>query len=252
MLYDPHEVKQSFDQQGYVTLRQFIAGDELARLQEVLDRYVSEVVPTIPADHVFYESKSDRTTLKQLQNMDEHDPFFKSLATAGKFRELVELLLDDNVRPQNVEFFNKPPGVGQPTPPHQDGYYFMLKPCEAATMWLALDRVDEENGCIRYIPGSHRREMRPHGRTETLGFSQGIIDYGEEDQAAEVAIHAEPGDLLVHHAQTIHRANGNRSADRCRRALGLVYFGERAVEDTVAREAYQRRLTEEMTAAGKL
>jgi ectoine hydroxylase-related dioxygenase (phytanoyl-CoA dioxygenase family) len=51
-----------------------------------------------------------------------------------------------------MQYFNKPPSVGQPTPPHQDGYYFMLDPCEAVTMWFALDEVDEENGRMRYVP----------------------------------------------------------------------------------------------------
>ena len=82
-------------------------------------------------------------------------------------------------------------------------------------MWLALDVVDEENGCVRYVRGSHRRGMRPHGRTGVLGFSQGITDYGQpEDLADEIAFPAQPGDLLVHHALTIHRADGNRSATR--------------------------------------
>lgn len=252
MSYDPHAIKQTFDEVGFVTLRQFIAGDHLTRLKEHLARYLDEVVPSLPAEHVFYEDKRDASSLKQLQQMGDYDSYFEHLAAAGAFRSLVELLLDGPVRPQNLQYFNKPAGVGQGTPPHQDGYYFMLSPCEAATMWLALDRVDDENGCVRYIPGSHRGAMRPHGRTNTLGFSQGITHYDEQDREAEVAVHAEPGDLLVHHARTIHRADGNRSADRSRRALGFVYFSERAVEDQAAKAAYQRQLTAELTAAGKL
>ena len=44
----------------------------------------------------------------------------------------------------NLQYFNKSPGANKPTPPHQDGYYFMITPCEAVTMWLALDEVDDE------------------------------------------------------------------------------------------------------------
>ena len=97
------------------------------------------------------------------------------------FRELAELLLDGPVVPKDLQYFNKPPGIGKPTPAHQDGYYFMLDPCEALTIWVALDHVDDENGCVRYVTGSHKRGMRPHCRTQTLGFSQGITDYGELD-----------------------------------------------------------------------
>jgi phytanoyl-CoA hydroxylase len=51
---------------------------------------------------------------------------------------------------------------------------------------------------------------------------------------------------------TIHRADGNRSATRTRRALGFIYYSERAREDAEAHAAYQRRLAEEMAAQGKI
>jgi phytanoyl-CoA hydroxylase len=185
--------------------------------------------------------------------MGDVDPWFQQVFTTGKFRETAEQLLRGPVVPKNMQYFNKPPGIGQPTPPHQDGYYFMLDPCEAITMWLALDDVDEENGCVRYVRGSQRSGLREHQRTQTLGFSQGIVNYPNgRDLANEVAMPAQAGDLLVHHAMTIHRADGNHSTTRSRRALGLIYYGERAVEDADAHAAYQRKLASEMKSEGKI
>lgn len=185
--------------------------------------------------------------------MEEHDAWFDGLLTAGLFRELAESLLGGPVVPKNMQYFNKPPGIGLPTPPHQDGYYFMLDPCEALTMWFALDDVDEENGCVRYATGSHRLGMRQHARTGTLGFSQGIVNYPtERDRANEVALPAAPGDLLVHDALTIHRADQNRSASRSRQALGLIYYSQNAREDTAAHVAYQQRLADELKSAGRI
>ena len=90
--------------------------------------------------------------------------------------------------------------------------------------WLALDEVDEKNGCVRYVRGSNHLTMRSHSQTNTLGFSQGITDDGtDNDLANEVALAARPGDLLVHQAITIHRANGNQSESRNRRALDFIY-----------------------------
>lgn len=115
-------------------------------------------------------------------------------------------------------------------------------------MWLALEDADEENGCVRYVKGSHLKPMRPHARTQTAGFSQGIIDYGiADDLINEVAVPAGPGDLLIHHAMTIHRADGNSSLSRSRRALGLIYFSESAKEDSEAKAAYQKILAQEIT-----
>lgn len=247
------ELLTRFHRDGYVALPQFFVGYEMVDLIANVDRFIDDIVPGLPAEHVFYENRNDRATLKQIQRMGDHDPWFHELFTGGRFRELAERLLDGPVVPRNMQYFNKPPAVGQPTPPHQDGYYFMLDPCEALTMWFALEDVDQENGCVRYVTGSHELGMREHARTQTLGFSQGIVDYPTDaDRENEVALPAQPGDLLVHHALTIHRADGNRSATRTRRALGLVYFSERAREDTEAQAAYQRKLADEMKAAGKI
>ena len=63
-------------------------------------------------------------------------------------------------------------------PPHQDGYYFNLDSDKAVTGWLALEDVDDENGCIHYVKGSHKKEeYRPHGKSEILGFSQGVTRF---------------------------------------------------------------------------
>lgn len=236
---------------GYVAIRGFMNEQDMSELYDNLKRFRQDVLPTLPVEHVFYEDKDNKDTLKQIQKMQTHDDYFGQLFH-GKFKQLAEILIG-SVDGKNMQYFNKPPLVGKPTPPHQDGYYFMLTPNEALTMWLALDDVDEENGCVRYVRGSNHWGMRNHGRTEVLGFSQGIIDYGTpQDLEHEIAFPAQPGDLLVHHALTIHRADGNRSKDRTRQALGFIYYSQDAKIDEDAHIAYQKKLAEEMKQAGKL
>ena len=244
---------RSYRDHGFFEVRQFVSGLLLDELIDNVERFIREIVPEMPPEHAFYEDRAVPESLKQFQNMEDYDPWFHDLLTKGRFREVAENVLAGPVVPKDLQYFNKPAGSGQPTPPHQDGYYFMLDPCEAVTMWLALDRVDEENGCVRYVKGSHLRGMRPHARTQTLGFSQGIIDYpSQEDSEFEVAVLADAGDMLVHDAMTIHRADGNTSVDRSRRALGFVYISERARVDVDARAAYQQQLTQDLKAQGKI
>jgi len=244
--------KDSFEQDGFVAVPRFCNEDELQAIEAALARFIAEDVPGLPAEHVFYENKAEANTLKQIQRLHEHSGFFGELL-AGKPKCLAEELLGEAVVGKNLQYFNKPPALGLATPPHQDGYYFMLDPCQALTMWMALDVVDAENGCVRYVRGSHRVGMRPHGRTETLGFSQGITDFGQAaDSRNEVACPAQPGDLLAHHALTIHRADANISTTRTRRALGFIYYGKSTREDFAAYEAYQAKLANELKLTGKI
>jgi len=243
-------LQECFDRDGYVFFRGFVDSCEIAEIKSELASFFERALPKLPAHHVYFEKAELASTLKQIQQLGEHSAYFRDWQQASPFRLVAEQLLGGPVVPKNMQYFNKPPLVGQATPPHQDGYYFMLDPCEAVTMWLALEAVDETTGCVRYVPGSHTQGMRPHAKSDTLGFSQGITDFPTEDDSRnEVACPAEPGDLLIHHALTIHRAERNRSQIRSRQALGFIYYSEQAREDTAAHQAYQRKLTEELTQA---
>lgn len=227
-----------FEQDGYVVLPEFFAGAAFEELQENLARYIRDVVPSLPASKAFFENPGDPATLKQMQYMQDHDQYFADLLHGSEQRRLAESLLGEPVIPQGAEFFNKPPRIGKVTPPHQDGYYFCLVPNRAVTLWIALEAVDQENGCLRYVAGSHRDGVRPHGSSNVLGFSQGLADWGPNDEAREVMQPLQAGDMLAHHSLTVHRADANTS-DRTRRALGLVYYGESAQVDPQAQQRYK-------------
>jgi len=244
--------REIFEQDGFVAVSGFCVTRELDDIEDALRRFIEGRLDALPPEHVFYEDTNDPATLKQIQRLHEHDDFFGALMDDAPWR-LAEELLNEQVVGRNLQYFNKSPAISQATPPHQDGFYFMLEPCSAVTMWMALDEVDAENGCVRYVCGSHTQGMRPHGRTETLGFSQGITDFGQADDAAhEVACPAQPGDLLAHHALTIHRADANASATRNRRALGFIFYAESARENVEAHEAYQAKLATELAEARKI
>ncbi len=235
------QIKQAFDHDGFVVVRRFLNDDEFQELNEQLERYIRDVVPTLPPEAAFYQDRNRPETLKQLQHMG-CDPFFERYRRHDRWNTLASALIGEDVQPQEPEWFNKPPGTEHPTPPHQDNFYFCLRPPRVVTLWLALDAIDEENGCLRYIQGSHQRGVRPHGPTQVLGFSQGILDFGDEDLAREQVVRLAPNDLLAHHGNTIHRADTNRSTNRSRRAFAMVFQGVSCRRDAEAFARYEAAL----------
>ena len=233
-------LKPQYDRDGFVIVRQFLSPAEFAEVSAELDRYISQVVPKLPDSHAFYIDRSKPETLKQMQHM-EVDPYFRDYAKHPRWTELAAALVGEPVVAQPSEWFNKPPHSNSPTPPHQDNYYFNLKPPNVITIWLALDKVDEGNGCLRYVRGSHASGVRPHGRSEILGFSQGITDFGDNDREREVPMLLEPGDAIAHHGNTIHRAEPNNS-DRHRRAFAMVLKGISCQRDEEAFNRYTQAL----------
>lgn len=246
----PYESEQrDYAEHGFAVVRQFLPAEEFAELCGHLERYIRDVVPTLPDADAFYQDKSQPQTLKQMQRMG-CDPYFRDYVRHPRWTALAEALIGEPVAADQPEWFNKPPGVHHVTPPHQDNYYFCLKPENVLTIWLALDPVDAENGCLRYVAGSHRHGFRRHARSQILGFSQGIVDYGPSDFTREVAVPLQPGDAVVHHGMTIHRADANLSPSRQRRSFALVFKGVSCQRDEAAFARYAAAAREQHQALG--
>jgi len=246
------KLRKHFREHGFIYYPGFLNPDEIDLVRTKTVEFIAQKVSTMPAEQVYYEDKADKTTLKQLQELFKYDVFFQDLIFNSRFKKLASILLNERVIGKNIQYFNKPPRIGNPTPPHQDGFYFKLVPNQAVTMWLPLEEVDEENGCVRYVRGSHLAGLRPHGRSNILGFSQCILDFNDEDREKEVFFPVRPGDLLVHHALTIHRADGNKSPNRSRKALGFIYYAANAKQDLQAVEAHLRKLNTELKKQAKI
>ena len=241
------DLKKSYDEDGYNHIPELFSSSDMDILNTEFARYIKDCVPKMKDQEVYYVDKSNKETLMQMQKLEEYDNFFYELFHNSKIKDLAANALGEDVVPRAMEYFNKPPGKSNPTPPHQDGYYFNLDNDKAVTGWLALEDVDDENGCIHYVRGSHKEAYRPHGRSEILGFSQGVTDFGtEEDKKNTVKFEGKAGMFLMHDAKIIHFASSNKSSVRSRRAFGFVYHGVSAKHDVEKGKAYQKKLHDEL------
>lgn len=75
---------------------------------------------------------------------------------------LANLVGRDAILSQDMALMN-PPGIGTGKPWHQDDAYFKIAPLDAVCgVWIALDDVGLENGCMNFLPGWHRRGALRH------------------------------------------------------------------------------------------
>ena len=145
------ELRENFVRDGFIFFPGFLNKEEMDVVQEHLKEFIATKVSSMPSEQVYYEDKSNTSSLKQLQMLFKYDPFFFDMMFGSRFEKLASILLNDTVEGKNIQYFNKPPKIGQATPAHQDGYYFMLEPNEAVTMWMALEKVDKKNGCVNFL-----------------------------------------------------------------------------------------------------
>ncbi len=137
----------------------------------------------------------------------------------------------------------KEPGQLAETPWHQDfAYYEMpytaagraIPQGESVQFWMALDDVDEENGCMHFLAGEQDRPLRPHyvaGGEPTDDGRLLAIEAPERalDLSRIVACPLKAGGATAHDLGTPHFTSGNRSADRPRRAF-IFNFAARRLE----------------------
>jgi phytanoyl-CoA hydroxylase len=229
------ELKQSYDLDGVIRVRGFLAADLLAKTKEALDQYSRQRVPSLPPEDRTFEA--DGKTVRNLWRMEKHDPFFQSLAERPEALSLIGALVNGAPVLAGVETFNKPARVGSGVPPHQDNAYFCRAPADALTVWIAMDAATLENGPIYYLKGSHTSGVLPHRASGVAGNSMGLARMPDHDKSQVFCSTLEPGDALIHHCQTIHWSAANKT-DHPRCGMLLVYRGEHTSFDPTLKTAY--------------
>ena len=168
------------------------------------------------------------------------DTGFLNIARMPSILDMVEQLIGPDFALWNSSFFAKPARVGTKTPWHQDGEYWPIRPLATCSVWIAVDEATTENGCLRVIPGSHRRrELGRHDFNGAEGLSLPLeLSADEFDEAAARDIVLEEGQVSLHDIYLIHGSDPNRS-DRSRRGMTLRYMPTTSV--------YRRDLAERRT-----
>ncbi|WP_164103680.1 phytanoyl-CoA dioxygenase family protein [Candidatus Laterigemmans baculatus] len=229
---------ESYHRDGVIRCRGWFSADQLSEIRAAFERYRSDVAPELPdAD---YTLESDRTTVRNFWRMNAHDPFFQSLAERPELLELVAPLVQGEPVLMGVESFNKPARVGSPVPPHQDNAYFCQRPPDVLSVWIALDPATEENGAVEYFLGS-QHTLLPHKPSGVKGNSFGLADASAADRFPSFLGTVDAGDMLVHHCQTIHQSQPNRSASP-RLSLVIVYRAAHTETDNDLQQAYRQAL----------
>lgn len=126
------------------------------------------------SDSVFDESGTGK--IKQIQYLEQYDKIFIDLIE--ELRPIAEILTEETeLNILNMQLFEKHPKISKPTRAHQDNAYFKMTPSTPLTVWIALDDIDEENGCIYYAPFTHLTPTRKHQWTTPTQLLESGLEF---------------------------------------------------------------------------
>lgn len=209
------DATSAFAATGFLRVPGLMA-DALDALRTALDEALSDATPDDPNLH--YEGPEGY--LVRAERLDQRHPAFAALMhETPALSAIAEQLLGPGLQPDSVMLFDKVPGTGRETPPHQDAWF--LRDVEAGLhFWIAIDDTDATNGCLQYVHGSHRLGVQPHHALHHPTYSHTV---GPAASGPAVPCPATAGDVLIHHVGIVHGAGPNTSP-RSRRAISVSFY----------------------------
>lgn len=207
-----------YERNGQLTPQWRLPTAQLNRMQDALEQLLKarpEIRPDfIALPHVPWEGPGGTEIARE----------FFDFATDPDLLDLVSAVIGPDIVLWASSVFCKPPGVGLEVPWHQDGQYWPIRPRATVTVWIALDDVTRENGCMRVIPGSHRMGEFSHqvSDREDLVLSN-VLDDPRIDLTQAYDVTLEAGQLSLHDANLVHGSQPNRSQHR-RAGFALRYM----------------------------
>lgn len=186
--------------------------------------------PAHPGNELFHEyntneSTNPETVLFHALGAWRIAPGFHDILWNPAFTVPASQLVDGPVRFWHDQLFCKPPHHGGVVAWHQDySYWTRTQPICHLTCFIALDDTDTDNGCLRYVPGSHRWPLLPvTGLAGGMDAIQGVLSEEQRKAFRPVPAPLKKGCASFHHALTVHGSFENRS-DRPRRGAVINVF----------------------------
>lgn len=227
---------RSFHEQGYLAGIQILDDRQVEALCAELSGLME---PSHPLHSLFYEyhsneSNDTNTVLFHALGAWRTGPAFHDVLWSPAFVMAASQLLDGAVRFWHDQLFCKPAHHGGVVAWHQDySYWTRTEPMSHLTCWIGLDDSTRDNGCLYYVPGSHRWKLLPiTGLTGNMEEIMTVLSPEQREAFRPVPVELKRGQCSFHHPLMVHGSYENRS-DRPRRATLVNVFrdGVRSASD---------------------
>lgn len=191
--------------------------------QQVFDAETFAHLSQIFEEHV--AAAGDKRT-DELDAPHHEDERLLRFLLADEVLDIVEPLIGPDIGLWSSHFIAKEPYTGRETPWHEDSAFWEKSFTDFSaivTVWLALDDVDRENGCMAVIPGTHTNGFSAYGDLsddDRYTFNKQIA---EVDDSKAVYMELARGEASLHDSRIVHGARANTSPRR-RAGYTMRYF----------------------------
>ena len=248
MLKIGNEDVKNYNDQGFVVSKNYLSDELISKITYSYDKFIESnsnlTLEEMSSPHL-------RGGVGMKHKVDES--LSNSFLEIGKNKEIisqVKKILGTDIILWGMHVMHKPAKTGKKIPWHQDGTYWPITPKATCSVWIAITDVDTSNGCMQFIPKSHKRGMLEHLQEDKVqddGELKGSLDLKideksfDENQSVNCII--KRGQVSFHDTYLLHSSNANFSEDP-RKAIVLRYMPssslfDRSIPDRVSANGFR-------------
>lgn len=228
-LYLTDEQRNFYEENGYILFPKLV---DFALLDECKDRFIEYCNGKMNTAHMTimkdsslkHKNVEGEFLINKIQDFNFDDVLFKYVEYKPMV-DIVESIIGGNITGVHSMLINKPPNSEKDAsrhPMHQDLHYFPFRPAEwIVASWTAMEKVDESNGCLFVVPGSHKGTLMKHEYPPnvTNAAYHGVMGL---DHVPTVNLKMEKGDTVFFHPILLH-GSGPNTTKGFRKAISSHY-----------------------------
>ena len=222
-----------FKEKGFCVINNLFNSDVVDTLSSEFDRIVSQLQKSGENINARWSSElkkdieQSETQVIHTHNVQSYSAEMMAMIQSKIFLDNVEKLIGPDIILHHSKLFLKPPGNGSAFPLHQDWSYFPTEKNSMIAAVIHLSESDEEMGCMRIVPGSHK--LGTIEKTDGHSFVKGVHDRYQLEDAEPIIVG--PGDVVFFHCCSLHGSLQNVSKRPRKTVLVQLYSGtDRVVE----------------------
>ncbi|KAF5283617.1 hypothetical protein FQR65_LT13823 [Abscondita terminalis] len=228
-VYLTDEQRDFYEKNGYIVFRNLVDWDILdeckQRFIDVCNNNSDAAVMIVMKDtHLKSKNVKGEFVINKIQDFLYDEVFFKYVSCKPMV-DVIQSIIGPNISGVHSMLINKPPDSTKDSsrhPLHQDLHYFPFRPADSVVAsWTAMETVNEQNGCLFVVPGSHKGELMKHEYPPNVTNKayHGVLGV---DHLPTVNLTMEKGDTVFFHPILLH-GSGHNLTKGFRKAISCHY-----------------------------
>ena len=225
ILLTPNQLDQ-WNRNGFLAIERVTSDDDISLIRKLIENLFNTKAGFSEGAHfnlVGKDADLDSTGFPQIVGPRHYAGELRNTEFFANASALAKQLLGPDVRYIGDHTLAKPAKNGPATPWHQDeAFHSPDFDYNEVSFWLPLQEVNQVNGCMEFIAGTHKSDMLPHRPFMNDTSTHGLECYEGFDLKDAIPCPLQPGSCTIHTGRTLHGAGPNLS-DSVRYAYVVVF-----------------------------